>query len=646
MSTIFTAPRHYMLIGTILAMAAIIFAVALTATGPTLAQTIPTPEGCGSEIVPVADGGSIALFDVYWDSGHKNLVNNPCPPHIQHRTETEWYQDEAGKWHQREVEVSTRTTSNVNIGQTIFHVPQRAAHTLTTDDGNTWDVDDYGFLGEAGDTVWILPGENTDLLHIGFSAALLNTADWQVSGEDATLGPVQYEFESIREPGVGPDDRGAVFVFNDTDNQPGDREVEWATNDADTNELQVTPGTYLHRNWAFTKPGTYVFQVHVKGHPVPDRLVPDGIDTLTSEVVRYTFHVGPLADLGVTVSDNEAEPAIGDEVTLTVTASNAGPDGAPHTKVQVDLPEGLTYGSSSAASGSYDADTGLWDVGALAAPASGDADPTTATLAITATVDAGTRGQDLTTTASIWATENIGASEVLELDPYNGNNDGMDSLTPQVRANAAPVFRMTRSVTENAADGTMLGEPLLGGQVTAYDPDEGDTLTLSLAGPGADLFTVDAAGQVSVAQGAIINYEDAAAYDLVLQVSDGKDHEGNTDPAVDHYIGLHVTVQDVADETLAVSLAADATTQAVNGYVHFTATVTNSPVPTDQLRYRWAGRNPGSDLATADTHTGTTWQTSVSAAGTWEYDLTVWYSDSHGEPTGQVTSNTVTVVWE
>ena len=635
MHTLTRAPRHYVLFGTILAMAAIILAVALTAAGPTQAQDVPTPEGCGSEIVPVADGGSVALFDAYWDYRQKNLVSNPCPPHIVHEDRTEWYYDEeARKWLQREVESSNRSISNVNIGRTIFHVPMRAAHPLTTDDGDLWDVDDYGFLGEAGDTVWILPDENTNLLHIGFSAGLLDPDDW--------IGNVQYEFESLREPGIGPGDRGAVLVFNNADNHPEtDLEVEWTTSEPDTNELQVTPGTYEHRHWAFTKPGTYVLQVQVKGFPVPDRLVPAEaeIRTVTSEAVRYTFHVGLLADLGVTVSDDDAAPDTGEEVTLTVTASNAGPDDAPHTKVQVNLPEGLTYGSSSTASGSYDADAGLWDVGALNSGAS------PATLAITATVDDGTRGRELTTTASIWATENIGASEVLELDPYGGNNDGMDSLTPQVRGNAAPLFRITRSVTENADGGTLLGEP-----VAAYDP-EGDTLTYTLAGTGAELFTVDGAGQVSVAQGAIINYEDAAAYDLVLQVSDGKDLEGNADDSPDHYLGLHVTVQDVTDETLAVSLAADATAQPVNAAVHFTATVTNSPVATDQLRYRWGGHDQNGNGATTANTQGPTWGIGGSGSGasageTWEYHVTVWYEDAQGDPTGHITSDAVPVAWE
>lgn len=636
MHTLTRAPRHYVLFGTILAMAAIILAVALTAAGPAQAQDIPTPEGCGSEIVPVADGGSVALFDAYWDPRQKNLVNNPCPPHIVHVDRTEWYQDDEGKYHQREVEEATRSTSNVNIGQTIFHVPMRAAHTLTTDDDDAWDVDDYGFLGEAGDTVWILPDENTDLLHIGFSAGLLDPADWR--------GDLRYEFESLREPGINPEDRGAVLVFNNADNDPDtDREVEWATNDPEANEFRVSPGNYEHRHWAFTKPGTYVIQAHVKGRPRkgPGRLLPSESDvvSLTGEVVTYTFHVGLLADLGVTVSDDGAAPDTGEEVTLTVTASNAGPDDAPHTKVQVNRPEGLTYGSSSTASGSYDADTGLWDVGALNSGAS------PATLAITATVGDGTRGRELTTTASIWATENIGASKVLELDPYGGNNDGMDSLTPQVRGNAAPLFRITRSVTENADGDTLLGEP-----VAAYDP-EGDTLTYTLAGTGAELFTVDGAGQVSVAQGAIINYEDAAAYDLVLQVSDGKDREGNADDSPDHYLGLHVTVQDVTDETLAVSLAADATAQPVNAAVHFTATVTNSPVATDQLHYRWGGRDQNGNGATTANTQGPTWGIGGSGSGasageTWEYHVTVWYEDDQGEPTGHITSDTVPVAWE
>ena len=628
-----------------LAMAALVAVLLLASPGGgAQAQTIPTPEGCG-DIVPVEDGGSVALFEAYWHPQRKNLEINRCPPHIQHTTETEWYQDAGGKWLTREVGVTHRSQSDVNIHETILHVPTRAMHTLTADDDDTWDVDDYGFLGEAGDKVWILPGENTDLLHIGFSGGLLHEGQWV---DDV----IEYQFESVREPGVGPDDRGVIIVFTDSGDDPTGRpRVEWSTNvAANDKKIAVSPGKYVHRNWAFTKPGTYVLQVQALGQPVrgPGGLLPKTarVESVTSRAVEYTFHVGLLADLAVTVSDDDAEPAIGEQVTLTVTASNAGPDAAPHAKVQVSLPEGLTYVSSSADDDtSYDADEGLllWDVGALDAPASRDA-PTTATLTITATVDDGTRGMELTTTARIWATTSIGESQIIELDTSEDNNQGMDSLTPQVRVNAAPLFRVTRSVTENASGGTLLGDP-----VTAYDPD-GDMLTYTLAGPGAELFDVDSAGQVSVKQGAVVNYEDAASYDLVLEVSDGKDHEGNDDKpdtkVVDHTIGLHITVQDVADETLVVALAADATTQPVNGYVHFTATVTNSPVPSDQLRYRWEGENTtGNGGTSASTFNDPTWRESQSAAGTWEYDVAVWYLEN-GEPTGEFTSNTVTVVWE
>ena len=72
--------------------------------------------------------------------------------------------------------------------------------------------------------------------------------------------------------------------------------MEWSTDNADSNELPVSPGVYEHRHWDFTWPGTYVFQVHVKGHPKGGRLVPEeaNVTTVTSEVVTYTFHVGPL----------------------------------------------------------------------------------------------------------------------------------------------------------------------------------------------------------------------------------------------------------------------------------------------------------------------------------------------------------------
>ncbi|MEZ4835226.1 MAG: DUF11 domain-containing protein [Caldilineaceae bacterium] len=99
------------------------------------------------------------------------------------------------------------------------------------------------------------------------------------------------------------------------------------------------------------------------------------------------------ADLSIAKSVDRAFAAINDGVVFTLVAGNAGPMGATGVAVTDQLPAGLTY-SSDDGNGAYDANTGVWTIGSLAANA-------TATLNITAIVDAAAEGQSLTNSAQI-----------------------------------------------------------------------------------------------------------------------------------------------------------------------------------------------------------------------------------------------------
>ncbi|MEO8745544.1 MAG: hypothetical protein ABI334_04020 [Candidatus Dormiibacterota bacterium] len=89
--------------------------------------------------------------------------------------------------------------------------------------------------------------------------------------------------------------------------------------------------------------------------------------------------VAPGSDIAVGKSVSNANPAVGTNVTFTVTAHNLGAD--PATSVQVTdlLPAGLTFVTATASQGAYTSGTGVWNVGALALGA-------IATLQITVTV--------------------------------------------------------------------------------------------------------------------------------------------------------------------------------------------------------------------------------------------------------------------
>ena len=363
-----------------------------------------------------------------------------------------------------------------------------------------------------------------------------------------------------------------------------------------------------------------------------------------------------MADLSVAATVDDSAPAPGDTVTYTVTATNQGPDAATATKVDVTLPTGLTYVSATpgANSGTYDSATGVWTVGNMAAPTTtgtGENQTTTyatASLVVKATVDAGTRGQALETEAEIYATETIGSSTVRELDPRTADNKATATVTPAAEANKPPAFYVARAIAENSAAGTNVGAV-----ITAGDPNSGDTLTYTITGTGANLFTVDTAtggAQVKVAAGVNVNYEDASHYDLVLNVSDGKDAEGNADTAVDHYVGLRVNVTDVASETLAATLSADATTETVGGSVTFTALVTANPSPTSWLSFRYNAQNDDADNPDLRQVNLSSNVFTVTYA-TPSHDRNYWVDivrDEDGdwdEPVEQITTNTVGIHW-
>ena len=559
-----------------------------TETGGGLAQNTQssTPDACSATTKAVVDQGHIAIFDIYWDTDNKVLVNNPCPPAVTYETETRTIG--TGR-NEKEVDVIVGTNrgavSEADIGQTIFHVRQQAMHVLTEDEvGTEADKGDYYLLGSAGDTVWLLPKYNTEHLDIGFSAGLLDPDDWN---------DLDFEFEAIREPGLNPTDRGRMYVFSgpgaQTDEASEEASVVWDSQDADSNEIALALGGYQHYNWAFTKAGTYVIAVHVKAHanngstdsqfyadpddPVAQK---EKLVTATSEVRRYTFHVGPLADLAVTVVAADTAPAVNTDINLTVTASNAGPDSATNTEVQVNLPAGLTYSTHSTASGTYDSATGVWSVGDLASGA-------TETLTVTATVGANSHGQDLETTATILARETIGSSTVLELDPDESDNTAAATVTPVSEPNQEPMFLVERSVPENAHHDLAVGDPV------PVSQGDGDALTYQLTGDGADKFyaeSVAGGAQIKVYGQAGLDYETVSAYNLVLGVSDGKDAYGNADSSIGNSVAVKVSLQDI-DETVTATLAAERAGN-INTYTY---TVTNLPSDATQIFYRFALRN-------------------------------------------------------
>lgn len=185
----------------------------------------------------------------------------------------------------------------------------------------------------------------------------------------------------------------------------------------------------------------------------PDSTVNNGV---ASEDDQASVAVTPqLIDLSLAKTINNATPNVNDNITYTVTVSNAGPDSATGVTVLDLLPAGTTFVSSTPSQGSYVSGTGVWAVGTIA-------NGVDATLQIVATV------------SSVGAKTNsaqVTAADQTDADSTPNNNDATEddqasvTLTPQ---------DADLSLTKTVDDAT----PISGQQVTF-------TVTVSNAGPSS-----------------------------------------------------------------------------------------------------------------------------------------------------------------
>ncbi|WP_165253200.1 SdrD B-like domain-containing protein [Paludisphaera soli] len=140
------------------------------------------------------------------------------------------------------------------------------------------------------------------------------------------------------------------------------------------------------------------------------------------------------SDVAVAVAVDDATPDLGDEVVLTITVRNQGPDGASGVVVAVPLPAGLAFVSALPGQGSYDPATGLWTLGSL--PSSG-----TSVLRIRASVA-------VPTASTIAAT-------LVELD-QSDLDGGNDAATVTLNPTSVGLSVQVRGVPSAAAVGQLV----------------------------------------------------------------------------------------------------------------------------------------------------------------------------------------------
>ncbi len=101
---------------------------------------------------------------------------------------------------------------------------------------------------------------------------------------------------------------------------------------------------------------------------------------------------------------------------------------------------------------------------------------------------------------------------------------GVDHLT--ITANTSESL----TIPENAATGTAVGT------IASSDPDANDTLTYTLTDDAGGRFTIDGqSGAITVADGSLLNHEDAASHTITVQVTD------NNGATYDESLTIHIS---------------------------------------------------------------------------------------------------------
>ena len=193
--------------------------------------------------------------------------------------------------------------------------------------------------------------------------------------------------------------------------------------------------------------------------------------------------IGQGADLSITKTVSNPNPAEGETISYTLTVTNSGPSDATGVQVNDPLPAGLTYSSSSATQGSYNSGTGIWTVGSLNVGAS-------ASLTITAQVNTGTAGQTLINTATVSADQG---------DQTPGNNTAQAALTvqgtpvtpaPGATPTGPAVGLIDPSINKSVFPANALPGETVTWTIEVFNPGTQPTAPVTVTDPVPDLLTI------------------------------------------------------------------------------------------------------------------------------------------------------------
>ncbi|MFQ5570129.1 MAG: T9SS type A sorting domain-containing protein [Rhodothermales bacterium] len=150
-----------------------------------------------------------------------------------------------------------------------------------------------------------------------------------------------------------------------------------------------------------------------------DRVEPDFVSGLGPGQVVERDPFRFRADLSLTKTVDNAAPAVGTDVTYTLTVLNGGPQTTANVEATDHLPDCLDFVSATASQGDYDPNTGVWDIDNLAVGQS-------VTLQITATVTADCSGE-VVNTAEITGSSLPDPDHIFNIFEEPPVDDGIDS---------------------------------------------------------------------------------------------------------------------------------------------------------------------------------------------------------------------------
>lgn len=286
------------------------------------------------------------------------------------------------------------------------------------------------------------------------------------------------------------------------------------------------------------------------------------------------------ADLSISKTMTPATPAVGDQVTFTLTVTNHGPAAATGIVVSDLLPAGLTYVSDTGG-GAYVPGTGLWTVPGTLAVAG------TATLSITATVD---------TTDAVENTAVITSSNPLDPDPSD-NSAGVTVLAPRQAdlslsmsastptAQPGDSISYTLTLTNNGADTAFSIN--VNESFPAYPALNPTSFTASRGtyNPATGVWNVPSLGDGASADLVIT----LTAPDIVGPLTNNGSASSSVSDANTANNSASATIQIVSAGNISAATKTVAGSFTVGGAITYTITLTNSAATAQQ-------DNPGDEL--------------------------------------------------